>query len=228
MYRQSMFLFAGLSAAFSAVIWSGPVCADTIVFSNLGPGGAYLNQGTELRSLEGSSQVVAAEFSPTGNFRLTGLEVALANSGSTDQPNSFTLSLEGQNSSGLPDGLPFAIFTLNNLPTKVTTIQPSQTLMTTAPVRLLSGENLWLVANAASGGVGRWNENSVGKFGGWAVDTGNGFVLQTSTDPGSNTPAFAVLGTPLTGAMGVPEPATLGLMVLGLLGAGWSGRKRSI
>jgi len=214
-------LKAALTARAKPAEASVPASADAIVYSNLGPGNAYSGEaGLNVRSdLEW-----AAAFTPKGDFSLTQIDVAFTCSNCSTASNSGMLSLEGSNSHGLPDGMPLESFTLTDLPRSPLScassppcvIQPSQIAMSTKPVNLFNGTDYWLVASAINPTINAWRSNIVGATVPVAINQGHGFTFFSTT-----APAFAVLGTP------VPEPATLGLMVLGLLGgAGFVGRKR--
>jgi hypothetical protein len=134
------------------------------------------------------------------------------------------LSLEGTSGAGLPDGKPLESFTLTDLPRNCLTfpcaIQAGQIVTSTSPVELFKGTEYWLVASAFSDSTNGWGNNVTGAHGyAFRSSTTPNFVFRTGTSP-----AFAVLGTP------VPEPAALGLMVLGLLvgaGAGFVRCKRT-
>ena len=110
---------------------------------------------------------------------------------------------------------------MTDLPTQgsVSVIEPAQIVKPTSPVELFKGTEYWVVASAPSG-TSAWNLNIIRETG-FAVNTGAGTPFHFID--GIN-PAVAILGTPVSAA--VPEPATFGLMVLGVLGAGFAGRRR--
>jgi hypothetical protein len=224
MQRPKLFLLASLAAAFTAVVWSVQASAD-IVFGDLGPNHTY--GGAVFYPVDNVETLIvetAAPFTPSGNFTLTQIDVGIIHGSGT---NSVLLSVEGANADGLPDGRPLASFTLTGLPfnsecplseTKCV-IQPDQMGKATSPVELFKGTEYWLVAGASSNiSINDWRGDTIGARGPVAFNTGHGFELA----PLTTSPAFAVLGTPVS----APEPAMLGLMALGLLGAGFSGRTR--
>jgi len=226
MKRQQLFLLASLAAACTTVAWSVPASADDVVHSNLGPGNTYGGGAAYFvdRTASGSSSETAAAFTPSGDFTLTQIAVGILNLGGT---NSVMLSLEGSNSHGLPNGTALASFPLTDLPPvgectslRGCVIQGSQIVKPTSLVELLKDTEYWLVASPPSTfSPNDWVTNDTDATGGTARNTGSGFFRLS---PSSLAPAFEVLGTPA----GVPEPATLGLMVLGLLGVGFAGRRR--
>ena len=214
MKRQKLSLLASLAAAFTAVVWSVPASAADIVFSNFGPGNTY--QGNIGYTL-GNGIEQAMAFTPSSNFTLAQIDVGIGIV-PLSGINSVMLSLEGA-SGGLPDGT-IESWTLIDLPEFGSTSNTVQTVNPAKPVSLVSGTEYWLVASA-SNFEGAWNLNSSGSTGPVAIKRGSsGWFLSGSA---LTQGAFAVQGHPV--GVGVPEPATLGLMVLGLLGAGFSARR---
>jgi hypothetical protein len=225
--RPKLFLLASLAAAATAVVWSVPASSDT-VFSNLGPDNTYRPGpfGFPVYSFPPNFSEIAAAFTPKGDFTLTQVDVGIVHD--IVGTNSVMLSLEGANAKGLPDGIPLLKpLTFTDLPLlsecetpfeTVCVIQPTQ-MKPTSPVELFKGTEYWLVASSPSGSFNSWNVNITGAAG---LAGNNNFTHGWVHDNISLSPAFAVLGTPVS----APEPATLGLMVLGLLGAGFAGRKR--
>jgi len=211
--------------------------APTVVISNnLGPGDTYDVPGMNAHALN-SSYEEAVAFTPIANFMPAQIDVGIVTPGSgfPDPTVGVTLSLEGS-LDGLPSGTPLERFRLTGLPpafpsSMAPTIQPSQIVrlnQPTQPVEVFKNTQYWLVATVfPTSSVSVWSPNFFGTTGGFAFDAGPGTpFFFDSTDV---TPAFAVLGTPLSTVSlraGVPEPATLGLMALGLLGAGFAGRRR--
>jgi hypothetical protein len=196
-----------------------------IVFSSLGPGNTYAVGGTHLLSRFGAGFLeTAVPFTPFATRPLRQIDVAINHINGT---NSVMLSVAGSGpcASGggtCSDGKPLENLTLTDLPGRDNTvIQPSQTVESTTHPELFKGTECWLVASQLSSdpsvfAYSFWRNNNIGEGGPVATNSGSGFSSIFQDAP--HFPAFAVLG--------VPEPATLGLMVLGLLGAGFAGRKR--
>ena len=216
-------LRAALTA--QARLGAASVPASAPEISNLGPGNTYEGAlGYGIARSGGFIDEIAAGFTPSATFTPTQIQVGITH---LSGANSAMLSLEGSApcqhlfappGSTCPDDRPLATFALTGLPQFGSTdvIKPAQIVGVTEPVRLIEGTEYWIVAgptNASTNSTMRWNLNNVGQSGSGASNVGFGWLPFFGSDA---TPAFAV----------APEPATLGLMVLGLLGAGFAGRRR--
>jgi hypothetical protein len=197
--------------------------ADSVVFSNLGPGNTYLKGSgigvwgitSDVGKKFGYSQSYAVAFMPSTLFNLTQISVAIS---WISGFNGVTLTLNSTS-----NGRPGTVITTWNffaLPSLGTTNSTLQT-MTFSGIILQPGQTYWIVASPYSQNTHiAWNGNSIGAISLDAYNLGHGWGL-TSEVAG----AFQVLGKPA-----VPEPSTLFLLGNGLLGiaaAALRGRNRS-
>ena len=165
--------------------------ADPVVFSNLGAGESYIGVCTcgwgVGNSWYGS---VAVPFTPSVSGDLSQILVALANFGT----NNGTLELV-DNNAGAPTGSVLESWAVAGLPSlnSASTIQPSQTFTSTAPVFLSSGTQYWILAETPSEFI--WMPNVLGEY---QVDgqfpvCSNGCTNEFNTQ---YAPAFEVTVTP--------------------------------
>lgn len=203
-----------ISALVVLVALSTPASAD-IVFSNFGPGNSYdVSSGWvaagPTAEFDASSEWAFA-FTPSGNFTLTQIDVAISNS---EAPISVTLSLDHA-SGGLP-GATIESWTITDLPIFGVPPIVVQTVTPVSPVSLVSGTEYWLAASAAGDTIDAWNFALAGPNAPAALNTGSGWALQTLTPP-EFSGAFDVEGSV------VPEPSTWAMMLLGFAGLGFVG-----
>jgi hypothetical protein len=209
-----------------------PAAGQVQIFDNAG--GFY--SFTDGWSVGNGVETAMAFTTPPGgaNWGLTQIDIALTSGFGGATP--VVLSLERASSAGLPDNRPIEIGTLDteNLPPFGTVNNVLETVKPVKPVSMVSGAEYWLVA---SSGSATWNGNCllgfdfaisahcIGEIGPVTENLGNGWLVVDPLPPGGLAAgAFKVFAE--RGLVGVPEPATLGLMALGLLGAGFAGRKR--
>lgn len=204
------------SPAFAMLVaLSTPASAD-IVFSNFAPGNSYdLNSGLVVAgttSERGFSEWASA-FTPSGDFTLTQIDVAISNSAA---PISVMLSLDHA-SGGLPDGTieSWIVTTLSIFPPFSNIVQ---TVSPVSPVSLVSGTEYWLVASAAGDTVDAWNVAIAGPNAPTAINLGSSWTLQP---PGGFYGAFAVQGSV------IPEPSSWAMMLLGFAGLGFVGYRQT-
>lgn len=217
-------LVVNLVVAVLAGLAAGQISAraDTI-FSNFG-------SGESLNSSAGwfvdSGQVIASAFTPTSNFTLSQLDIALSYYSGTN--NGARVLLETA-TAGLPSGSGSALesWTLGSLPTYGSPYVP-ETLSSAGGVTLTNGTQYWLVADPAdSTTTDVWNINNAGQSGvAFAVSP---TASQWFYAGGSITPAFDVLGRPITAT---PESGStvlfLGLDMLILAGLAVPLRRRLV
>jgi len=194
--------------------------ADTVVYSDLASGNSYdpsnaTTSPSDNWEVSGAAsadgeELVAVPFTPSANYDLTKILIALSYSSGTNNGAYVTLDSD---SSGTP-GAVIESWTLSNLPAlgSTSTITSQQTLTSAPGVLLTSGTTYWIVAMPDSAGtsdtIDGWNFNINGDSGTvaysfdgttWSTD-GSPFIL----------PALKVKGTP------VPEPATFTMLGLAL------------
>jgi hypothetical protein len=196
---------------------STPASADT-VFSNFGPGDSYdVSSGWVVggaTSEQGFSQWAFA-FTPSGNFTLAQIEVAISNSAS---PISVMLSLDHA-SAGLPGGT-IESWTLTDLPVFGVPPLVVQTVTPVSRVSLISGNEYWLVASADGDTIDAWNLALPGPNTPAALNTGSGWALRP-LGPLEFSGVFAVEGS------AVPEPSTWASMLMGFAALGFVGYRQT-
>jgi len=194
--------------------------ADSVIYSDLGPSNSYdpSNATTNPANnweLSGAAsadgeELIAVSFTPSANYDLTKILVALSFYSGTNNGAYVTLNSDN---SGSP-GAVIESWTLSKLPVlgSASTITAHQTLTSAPDVLLSSGSTYWIVAGPDSSGtsdtIDGWNFNSTGATGTVAYS----FDGTTWTSDGSPyiLPAFKVKGTP------VPEPPTFTMLGLAL------------
>jgi hypothetical protein len=195
-----------------------PASAE-IVFSNFGPGNSYdvdaawVVAGPTSEAPDRPS-AWAFGFTPSGNFALTQIDIAMSNSSA---PISVTVSLD-QATGGLP-GATIESWTLTSLPVFPPDPGAVQTVVPVSTVPLDSGTEYWLVATAAGETIDSWNVALGGPNAPAALDTGSGWALQ----PPLNEPfgAFDVQGN------AIPESSTWAMMLLGFAALGFVGYRQT-
>jgi len=175
--------------------------AATTIYSNFGPGNDYL--GNVSRSF-GGFPMVGQAFTPSGNYQLTQIDLALVYFGGT---NSVNVGLNAD-TGGLPGAVIATWSDPINLQAIGTTCCIVQTFTPSSTILLSSGTQYWIVVAAgASDTFAGWNLNNTADDGSVALNFGSGFSL----DGPLRRSAFDVLGD-----SSVPEPTTLALTALGL------------
>jgi hypothetical protein len=218
-------LHAGILAMAIAVVAvaSRGAHADTI-FSNLGTGGSF--QSASGQEVSGNNETVAAAFTPSANYILTEIDIALQYKVTQFGENNATVELVNS-ASGKPGTKVLESWALTGLPTFGTTSMlgsADMLLSSGPPVVLASGTQYWVVAMTGLHTSEEWNLNSTG-------DVGNFGTFGTSWNPNSTgtTPAFDVLGTSAAGApgpvVGAGLPGVLAMLVGGFM---WWRRKLTV
>ena len=214
-------LLATISAlAVGAVLLASPTRAqaDTI-FSNFVSGNSFSGDGWCVSGASSPCGLIgiAAAFTPSADFTLSQIDIALEYISGTNEA-SVTLV---NDASGLPGFTALEWWDLTGLPGYSTTYSPTS-LLSSGGITLLSGTQYWVIAEPLSNDTyDLWSQNSQGGSGFAFYSGGSGWSYHQGT-----TPAFDVLGTPLTQ---IPEPGSLALVATGLVslaGAGLFGRKR--
>lgn len=190
--------------------------ADTVVFSNFGPGMTFADSGfTVLAGNVTGTQIPAVAFTPSGSFTFSSAQVAV---GSLSGPNILQVIL--MTSSGGAPGNIIETITVTNLPSFGS---GGIALANSAlhPV-LTSGTQYWLVAFPPDPNtIMAWNfsliDFSSPVLGSFTDLTGPWLSIQGQGGP---RPAFQINGEP------VPEPATMLLLGTGLAALGTTVRKR--
>ena len=166
------------------------VAQNTTIYSNFLPGNTFVCCGGEpvagapgsaFFGVAGPAQA-AAPFTPTGNFRLTQIDLPLDFVASPTYTGGFNLSLNGD-SGGVPGA---ALETWAGLVAPIQKGGTSSLVTTVFPaftVPLLAGNQYWIVASpAASTTCDLWlvtSDVGTGPGGRMAYDDGAGWVIQT-------------------------------------------------
>jgi hypothetical protein len=184
------------------------------IFSDFGPGNSYTSGiGWTVAGpagAGGSFQSVAMPFTPSGDYQLSQIDIALGFASGT---NSAMVTLNSD-SSGIPGGV-LMTWNLSSLPA-FGTCCVVETLAPSSPLLLSSGTRYWVVANPGSSDThDAWNFNDMGATGLVMLNNGNGFFIA----PHSELGAFDVLAEVATS---VPEPPTA-LLTAG--GIAWLSRR---
>jgi len=194
--------------------------ADSVIYSDLGPGNSYdpsnaTTNPADNWEVSGASsadgeELVAVPFTPSANYDLTKILIALSFFSGTNNGAYVTLDSD---SSGSP-GAVIESWTLSDLPTlgSTSTITSHQTLTSAPGILLSAGTTYWIVAMPDSAGasdtIDGWNFNSLGDSGTVAYSF-DGTTWNTDGSP-FILPALTVKGTP------VPEPPTFAMLGLAL------------
>lgn len=190
--------FRALVLALSCMFMPSLLSADVSVFSNLNSnaenGGYVINDtGT------GSTEALAAAFTPSGDYVLTGAEAGLNSSSTGGGVVGFAVYSDD---GGLPGTLLAALqpVTLSaNASEFVSTGNPS------SAIDLLSGDQYWLVLTPGSDTSVNWDPDGTSTVSTAATNDASGASGWKTTS--SDNVAFAIYGTPL---VPVPEPRELG------------------
>jgi hypothetical protein len=197
--------------------------ADT-VYTNLGPSAApYFNANG--RAVSGPSigypgyQEVAIPFTPTGNYNLTQIDVAVTYSGipGVFGTDAATVTLASDN--GGNPGSTIDSWTISSLPSSFTG--------TTLDAISVNGDSVaantqyWLIVSpndSTTDDVWDTNSNLTGVFGNEEINQGGGWISLAPYDLG----AVEVVGVP------TPEPASAALAIggLALVASGLTRRRR--
>jgi len=216
--KPTVFIFAGVALLLGH---AREVKADSIIYSNLGPGEThdqhdyYSVSGGGQDFVNGFGAALAESFTPTSNFVFSSMELALGLvPGGLPITNAFTVKLMSDDA-GHP-GSTLEAFSITGLP-----VYPSsgiEQFTSTIHTPLSEGTTYWVAAFPVAGdSYGGWYLNATGAAG--ISKIGNDGVTWTAyTDPSA---AFEVDG------QAVPEPATLTLVGIGTLGLlGYARRRR--
>lgn len=208
--RHVSLSLAVLGSVLCALFCPSRTFADTVIYSNLGPGETYSQDGGT--SILGSDSVFgsvfrAVPFTPSQTLDLSQILLPLTANGTTD---SATVELVGDEG-GLPGTTVLASWTVDGLPPffSASTITPSQTLTSAPGVLLSAGSQYWIVVGPGTSQTSdTWNlqsgENgfSCGGSSGLANKAGTGWQV-------SGCPAYEVTGVQVTPT---PEPSSLTML----------------
>jgi len=208
-----------VGSALALICLAIPAHGDT-VYSNLGSGSTVYNSTdwdvSGPTSLEELTTIdVAMGFTPSGNFDLSEIDLALNFNGVPSETNAITVTLNADSSNA--PGAILETWNLTGLPSFFGTCCTLQVLTPTSTVALNSGTQYWIEASpGASDFNGGWNWNSTGASG--------PFWSNISGTSEETVGAFDVLGSSV-GPTVVPEPSTFVLLGLGMLGLAGIRRK---
>jgi hypothetical protein len=207
-------------------LWSGaiPARADSVIFSNLGPGNSYQGgTGYTLGAPTSSDYYVTANAFTVGatSMNLAAIELA---AGIVQGTNQLTIDLDAD-SGGAP-GAVIESFTINSAMPQFGSVSSDNLVTATSVLQplLTAGTQYWVVLSVPDDGTtwAAWNENSIGDTGPVA-QYDHGTLLFNGSDTRG---AMAILGVE---PASVPEPSTLVMMgasALVLLAGGLRRRNR--
>ena len=207
----------GLGAALAAA--PAPAAAQPTLFDTFGPGLSYsaFNYG-----VNGAGDSQAFRFVPSASAPLGQITVALGRTGAAQTATVFTL-FEGASSTSL--GRQLEVFTVPNVAPPALTppfTGVTVTFTSVAQPLLTAGQGYWLAYSepeAANGASSLWFFSPLGV-------TAPRIHFNGAVDPRAVLPAFRVEAAVAV----VPEPATFGLVAVGVAVAGGvaaqSGRRR--
>lgn len=153
-------------------------------------------------------QIIAEAFTPSSDFTLTQIDIALSFDNAFSGTNGATVELVND-ANGSPGSTVLEYWDLTNLPDSSTSFTP-ETLTSSSNPTLSSGTQYWVEVFPAdlTTYYDVWNWNNQGQTGvAYSTDSG----VTWTFDSAATASAFDVLGTP------VPEASTVLLLAMGLL-----------
>jgi hypothetical protein len=212
------FFLTSLTLLFIAV-GAGAARADTVIFSNFGPGMSFNpNSGLVVSgSGDSSPQVVAQGFTSTGNFNFSSAQLAFRRSTGSG-PIQILLETDA-------GGMPGTIIESLNLNMAASPFASVVTVNSMLQPLLQSGVNYWLVAYAPADTFAAWCD-SVGD-----VSTADNFAINHIPSPTgpwiSDLPGYIRSAFQINGEVAsTPEPSALLLFGTSLTAAAAALRKR--
>ncbi|HEV2578219.1 MAG TPA: choice-of-anchor R domain-containing protein [Acidobacteriaceae bacterium] len=225
-------VLASVAAGLMLVGSAGQMRADT-VFSNFGPsqtyvGNAWWNVGNS--TSPAGTQVDAFSFAPSETATVTGADLALAlvpPPGTVQTLTPLTVYIES-NSGGTPGAI-LATLTQNGSYAYYPTTTVVNFNCSGSCATLDAGSTYWLVAQQTDSANTTGWLYSFGDTGTWYYnELGSATGPWTAATQGDNFSAFDVTGTPTNSVSPVPEPGTLALLALGLVGVVAIERRRAL
>lgn len=210
-----------LVASTLVLLITAPVAkSDTVIYSDYGAGmttstsvGWCISGSTTPFCGPAVPRWVASPFTPSANFALTQIDIALGYNAGT---RGATVELVNSQA-GLPGTTVLESWTTSGVPTLVPT--PDLNLVSTGGVTLQSGTQYWIVAMGTAGDtLDFWFDEPTGLLQGSVSSLNDGaswFALSGTNGVRNALTAFDVLGTPTTPT---PEPGSLTFLTVGLIG----------
>ena len=196
-----------------------PAPADSVIFSNLGPGDSYTNAvwavGYPFNGLLGDYVIASGFTVGATSMSLSTIQVA---AGLESGPNTLTINLDAD-AGGIP-GATLESFTITGAMPAVGSVSSGNLVVATSVLDplLTAGSSYWVVLNAPSPTFVGWNLNSTGDMGAFYYTRGGKVVLSGTQSQG----AMLITG------LAVPEPSSLVLAGIGavvILGCGLRRRR---
>lgn len=203
--------YVALGMALAGMMAAGAARAD-VVFSDFGPGDSFQTDGAGITGASTFFGYFAAggAFTPAQNYTVTGVDLAVSGFGSPGEASIWT-DVGGVPGSqiGNAAGLTFP---------GPATIVP----VTGLDATVLAGQRYFLVLTPGSDNAdGTWFYND----GSYLTDVSNNGSGWTVNITDTQTPAFDIIGSPLTLPVGAPEPASIALLATGVAALGLKRRR---
>jgi PEP-CTERM motif len=214
-------VWAGLWFAFVFFIGAHANAVPVVIYSNFGPGDSVKNSVDDVLNQQSYGEHAARFFVPTGtNFTFTGIDVPIQDALAENERIESQLSIRLWTDDAAQPGT-----LLESMATDVIQLPPGyliQHVDSTSNTTLLQNNYYWISLAAVNPGRVAWFVNNT-ETGGYALKwptSGAAWLVIDTAAAG----AFRVFGE----AALVPEPTTLCLGTMAVIGMLWRGRRRGV